>query len=248
MSDSARPSYWRSAPPLTEPAPDPPLWRDPPRLMLVVAAIGVTVGSIMPWAEGTGLAARQESFRATQGTGEGVFLIAGALLLAFLARNRFLWETASRAVQLLPLAVGAVSVVMWIGAEHYAGQRIAEWTSMGGSGQLTTARYVVAGSIGLIFLAFLYLERKRSPAVRARTRPLWVEWGLSRWSLVMVGSTLVCGAAGAIIGVVIGILVADAFVLVAVILGVFGLFIGIGAGVLVARQIERLARDRGRPG
>lgn len=215
--------------------------------MLLTAAVLYVIGSVVSWAEGSGPTGRPMSYRATQGTGEGVFLIAGGLLLAILARNRLLWETTSRSVQLLPLMVAAVGVAMWLGAEHFAGQYIADWVSRGGDGQLTIARYLVGGAIILTAVAFAYLERKRPLDVRAGTQPLWIEWGLTRWSVAVIAAASVMGAIGAAVGVLAGIVFASAeFVLVAVLAGVFGLFIGIGLGVVLVRELEALAQRRRR--
>ncbi|MDP8905534.1 MAG: hypothetical protein M3N29_09550 [Chloroflexota bacterium] len=224
---------------------EPPLWRDPPRLLLLLAAVGMIGGSVMPWATGTGPAGRLESYRATQGTGEGVLLIAGALVLAYLARDRALWESASRTVQLLPLLVALVGASMWIGAEHFARLSIDEWVRNGYSGDYTAARYVVAGAVVLVLVAFIWFELNRPADVRRRTRALWVEWGITAWSLGKIAAAIVLGGIGAALGLAVGLLVLGAeLIIIAVILAVFGLFGGIGLAVILTGRVESAARPR----
>lgn len=222
---------------------DPPLTRDPARLALLASAALLALGSLVSWAVGADSVGHPADYRATAGTGEGVVLIAGAGLLVFLARDRLLWETSSRTVQVLPVLVALISVAMWIGVENFAGQMIDDWQRRGGTGELTNARYLVLAGIGLAVFAFAWIEWKRPEHVRRRMRPLLAEWGVTRWSAAAIAMALAFGALGASLSIVAIIYLAGIEgILPAVILGVFGLFGGIAAGMRLARWLETRAR------
>jgi hypothetical protein len=179
-------------------------------------------------------------YRATQATGEGVVMIAGAVLLVFLARDRLMWETSSRLVQLLPVLVALFIGALSLSVENYAAQRIEEWQLRGGGGDFTVARYLVLGGMALAVFAVLWLERKRSTHVRQDTRSLVGELGLTRWSALTALIALLFGLAGASLAA-IGIMLSTGIegLLPAVFLGIFGLFGGIAVGVRFARWLER---------
>ena len=224
---------------------DPPLWRDPGRLLLLGAAICLLLGNLIPWAVGLDPVARPAAYRSTEGTAEGVLLLAFGILLALLVRDRLMWDTTSRSMQLLPLLVALVSVAMWIGADFYSRQAIDEWVRGGGSGSQTNAPAIVAAGIAATALGFVWFELRRLPTVRARTRPLWVEWGLTRWSAASVAAAFLLGAGCAALALAVGLLFLGAeSIIVAVILAVFGLFIGIGLGLALVRRLESKARRR----
>ena len=228
-----------------EPLPERPLWRDPARLLFLSAAILLVLGALLPWAVGLDAVGRPDSYRPTQGTAEGVFFIAAALLMVYLARNDGTWTSTSRSLQLLPVLVAAVCVAMWIGADTYAQAVIDNWVRGGGSGAKTTAPLVAAAGIAAILLATLVLEVWRPAAVRARTEGLLREWGISRWTAAAIGAALLLGALGAALALALSMLVFDAETMVlGVFLAVFGLFIGIGSGLWLVHRLESAARNR----
>jgi ABC-type multidrug transport system permease subunit len=194
---------------------------------------------------GTDALGRPDSYRPTQATGEGVWLIAFGILLAFVASGNWLMETTSRSLQLLPLLVGLASAAMWISAERYSREIIAEWIDSGGSGEQTLMPWVCAAAIAAIGVAFAWLELKRPAYVRQRTQGLVTEWGLTRWSAVGI---LVAGGL-AILGAIVALLVTIAIfgsvgVIVAVVLSGFGLLLGLNTGLFIARRLEaRSAKD-----
>lgn len=238
-------NWWKKVEALPD---DPPLWRDPGRLIYLVAAICLVAGSLMDWAVGLDPAGRPDSFRATQGTGEGVLLIATGVMLLLLARNRTMYETTNRIVQLVPLLVGLICVAMWIGADHYARVTIEYWTRGGGYGELTNARYIAAFGIAGIGVGTAWFELRRPAAVRRRTRPLLVEMGVTRWSAASLLAATFFGLVGTIVAVVLGILALGVeAVLVTVFLAVFGLFIGVGIGLALIGWLESRLRQRAEP-
>ncbi|CAN5769810.1 hypothetical protein BH23CHL7_BH23CHL7_05500 [soil metagenome] len=221
---------------------EPPFWRDPPRLALLSAGALLGVGSLIPWAVGHDGVGLPMDYRATQATGEGVVMLAGAVLLVFLARDRLMWETSSRLVQLLPVLVALFVGALSLSVENYAAQRIEEWQLRGGAGELTVARYLVLGGMALAVSAVLWLERRRSADVRQHTRSLIGELGITRWSALTVLITLLFGVAGASLSA-IAIMISTGIegLLPAVFLGIFGLFGGIAVGVRFARWLERVS-------
>jgi hypothetical protein len=235
--------WWRSSRSVPD---DPPLWRDLARLLFLLAAVCLIVGNLMPWAVGLDPVGRPDAYRSTQGTAEGVMLIAFGILLLFLARDRTMWETTSRSLQLLPLLLICVGSIMWLGADFYSRMMIEDWVRGGGSGSQTSARLVVAAGLVALAVAFGWLEWRRPARVKARTPSLIVEWGVTRWSATAVAVCLVLGVLGAVIGVVLPALFLGAEVMaLAVFLAVFGLFIGIGLGLLLVRRLESAVRRRG---
>ncbi|HUG47685.1 MAG TPA: hypothetical protein VMP67_04665, partial [Candidatus Limnocylindria bacterium] len=218
---------------------------DPARLLLLAAAVLLVLGGLLPWAVGLDALGRPDSYRPTQGTAEGVFFIATALLMVYLARNEGMWTSTSRSLQLLPVLVAAVCVAMWIGADSYAQAVIDNWAQGGGSGAKTSAPLVAAAGIGAILLAVLVLELWRPAQVRARTEGLLREWGISRWTAAAVGAALLLGGLGAGLALALAVLVLDAETMVlGVFLAVFGLFIGIGSGLWLVHRLESAARRR----
>jgi hypothetical protein len=49
---------------------DPPLWRDPARLLFLIGAICLIAGSLVPWAEGLDPVGRPAAYRPTEGTAQ----------------------------------------------------------------------------------------------------------------------------------------------------------------------------------
>ncbi|CAN5783524.1 hypothetical protein BH24CHL6_BH24CHL6_04240 [soil metagenome] len=225
---------------------DPPLLRDPARLLLLLAAVCLIVGNLIPWAVGLDPAGRPAAYRSTQGTAEGVPLIAFGILFLLLARDRTMWESTSRSLQLLPVLAGLISVVMWLGADFYSNLMIEDWIRGGGSGAQTNARLIVAVGIVATGMSVVWLEWHRPASIKARTRPIWIEWGFTRWSAASVVAAFTLGAAGTFLALFAGLsfLAAEAMI-IAVILAVFGLFIGIGLGLMLVRWLESAVRRRG---
>ncbi len=232
--------WWKKPAPVPE---DPPLWRDPGRLLYIASAICLVVGSLIPWAVGVDPTGREDSYRATQGTGEGVMLIATAVVLILLARDRTMYESTNRIIQLLPLLFILLCVSMWIGAEHYARVMIEFWSRGGGHGELTGARYIVAAGIVGAGLGTVWFEFTRPAQTRQRTQPLLVELGVTRWSAASAVAAFIGGVVGALVAIVLSVLALGIeAILFAVILAVFGLFIGVGVGLAVVGWLERRLR------
>lgn len=240
---SRLPQDWRPATPIVPPPPDPPFLRDPARLLLAFAAFGMIVGCLLPWAVGTDGMGRPDAHRPTMGTAEGVWIIGGGITLAFLARGRLIWETTSRLLQLLPLAIAALSAIMWVGASYQAGQAIVTWTRRGGGGETTPVPLLALAGIVAAFAAAGWLERRRPADVRAATRGLAAELGFTRRSAGKIGLTLVLGLCGAAAGIAVGVVIGGPLremsgaTLLAIILAVFGLFIGIGLGIYAGDRL-----------
>jgi hypothetical protein len=235
-------NWWKKAAPLPD---DPPVWRDPGRLIFIGAAACLAVSSLIPWAVGIDPAGRPDTFRATQGTGEGVLLIATGVMLLLLARDRTMYETTNRIVQLLPVLAGLLCIAMWLGADHYARVMIEYWSRGGGTGELTNARYISAAGIAGLGLGTAWFELRRPAAVRQRTRPLREELGITRWSAAAMVAATLGGLLGALLAVVISILaVGVEGILVAVLMAVFGLFLGIAIGLALEGWVEARLRRR----
>lgn len=236
--------WWKQDEPLPS---DRPLLRDPARLLFVAGAALLALGALLPWASGLDPVGQPASYRATEGTAEGVTFLASALLLVFLARDGGIWELTSRTRQLLPLFIALFNIPMWIGANHYSLMVIDEWQRLGGSGSQTVMPFVTAAGIAAVILGWLFFERMRPPEIRARTAPLLVEWGLTRWGTAAIGAALVLGMAGAAAGIILPALFLGAqSMALGVFLAVFGLFIGIGLGVFVATRLRAFSeRNRG---
>jgi hypothetical protein len=232
---------WR--PPPAVHIPEVPFWRDVPRMALLLAAICLLLGSLLPWAEGREPLRGAVSFRATQGLGEGVVLVAGAILLLFLARGRDMWESTSRTLQLLPLGFALIGIAMWLGIDNHAQINIRDWTRRGGSGELTNVRYVAAMGLALTLIATTWLEWHRPRAVKQVTGSLAQEWGLTRATGVTIVSAIAFGLLGAGVGVLAMVfLLGMEAILLSLILGVFGLFGGIAVGVRFADLLRSLRR------
>jgi hypothetical protein len=241
MTEPIQKLGWR--PPPTVEAPDVPFWRDVPRVAFLLAAICLLLGSLLPWAEGSEPLRGPVSFRSTQGLGEGVVLIAGAILLLFLARGRVMWESTSRTLQLLPLGFALVGIAMWLGIDNYAQLHVRDWARRGGSGELTNIRYVAAMGLTLTIIGIAWLEWHRPKAIKQATGSLAQEWGLTRASSVTIGSAIAFGLLGAGLGVLAMVfLLGMEAILLALIVGIFGLFAGIALGVRVGGSLTSLRR------
>jgi hypothetical protein len=215
---------------------------DPGRIVLLIVAVGLLLGGLMPWAEGKDPAGLPIAYTPQAGLAEGYLLLVSALILAVLAAGRVLVENSSRTVQLLPLAVAIVAVAMWLGADRASLLHIEEWTSGGGFGVQTVWRTVTAVAIVGILAGTIWLELTRPADTRARTRGLVAEWRPSR-----VGFTeaLVAGALG-----IVGALIGGALTIVALgpngsIFAVFVSLVGMAAGISAGVGIVRWATGGG---
>ena len=230
---------WRASRQGDDRPPALPLWREPYRLLLLAAAIGLVATSLLPWATGTDALGRPDSYRPTQATGEGVWLIGFGVLLAFVASGNWLMETTSRSLQLLPLVIGLASAAMWISAERYSREIVAGWIDRGGSGEQTLMPWLCAAAIVAIGLAFAWLELKRPAAVRRQTTGLRKEWGLTRWSAVSILIAVGLAVLGAVVALGVALAVLGSLgVVVAIVLAGLGLLVGVNVGLAISRWLE----------
>jgi len=241
LTDPIQKLSWRPAPATV--VPQVPVWRDVPRVAFILAAICLVLGSLLPWAEGHEPMGGAVSFRATQGLGEGVILLAGAVMLLLLSRGRVMWETTSRTLQVLPIAFALIGAAMWLGIDNYARVLLVDWARRGGGGELTSIRWVAAMGLALTLIGSGWLERHRPPDVKKATGSLWQEWGLTRASSVTIAAALIFGLLGAAAGALAMVFVLGMeAILLALIVGIFGLFAGIAAGVRLGRAMTAVRR------
>jgi hypothetical protein len=218
---------------------------DPGRILLLLAAVGLLLGGLMPWAEGKDPAGLPIAYTAQQGLAEGYLMLVCALVLAVLASRRLLVESTSRTVQLIPLAVAVVAVTMWLGAERTSLLRIEEWASGGGFGVQTVWRVVTAVAIVGIIAGTVWLEFTRPADIRASTRGLIAEWRPSRVGFIEALVAGALGIAGALVGgaVTIGALGPNGSIF-AVFVSLVGMAVGISVGLGIVRWVNGGA-DRG---
>jgi hypothetical protein len=225
---------------------------DPGRIVLLIAAVGLVLGGLMPWAEGRDPAGFPVAYTPQAGLAEGYLLLVSALILAILASGRVLVESGSRTVQLLPLAVAVVALAMWLGADRTSLMHIEEWTSGGGFGAQTVWRVLTAGAIVAIVAGTIWLEFTRPAEVRGRTRGLVAEWRPSRVGLTEAVVAGVFGIAGALIGGALTIVaLGPNGSIFAVFVSLVGMAAGISAGVGIVRWVtgggDRGSSDGGSP-
>lgn len=209
------------------------------RGLLAIGGLLLILASLQPWATGTTAGGAPVSYRPTEGLGEGVYMLLGGILVVVLALTRPLVAATNRLVQIVPFVVAIVVLLMWLNAVDYALDAIATWQFGGGQGAQTYGPLLAPAAAAVIVAASFMLEFSRPAEVRAQTRSLVAELGLTRRGVAGV----LIAAAFALAGGALGMsLTVWAFgmrgVLPGIMLGIFGFLIGVAIGGRVARRLK----------
>ena len=209
---------------------------DAARVVLLLAALALFLGGLLPWAEGIDATGHAVSYTPQAGLAEGYVMMVVALILAALSRGRVLLETTSRTVQLVPLALAVVAGAMWLGADRASLEDISLWQAGGGTGAQTAWRLVTGAAIAGIVTGTIWLDFARPADVRARTSGLIAEWRVSRVGFAEAVAAAVLGFGGAIAsGAVTIIALGPNGAIFAVFVTLFGMAAGISAGLGIVR-------------
>jgi len=209
------------------------------RGLLAIGGLLLIWAALQPWATGTTAGGEPVSYRPTGGLGEGVYMLLGGILVVALALTRPLVAAANRLIQIVPFLVAIVAGLMWLNAVDYARDAIATWQFGGGQGAQTLGLLLAPAGALVIVAASLILEFSRPAEVRAQTRPLVAELGLTRRGVAGVLIATAFALAGGVLGMSMTVL---AFgmrgVLPGILLGIFGFLIGVAIGGRVARRLK----------
>lgn len=209
------------------------------RGLLAIGGLLLIWASLQPWATGTTAAGDPVAYRPTGGLGEGVYMLVGGFLVIALALTRPLVAATNRLLQIVPFLVAIVVGLMWLNALDYARDAIASWQFGGGQGAQTFGLLLAPAAALLIVAASLMLEFSRPAEVRAQTRSLVAELGLTRRGVAGVLIATAFALAGGALGMSLTVL---AFgmrgVLPGIMLGIFGFLIGVAIGGRVARRLK----------
>jgi hypothetical protein len=214
------------------------LIREPARAVTVLAAVLIVVGSLLPWASGVDQTGSAVSFRATEGQGDGVWMLVFGLALIVLTLSRGAAESRSRTVQLAPMLIAVCAALIWITADRTSHEVVDQWIRDGGTGSQTPMGSTVAAAILLAAAGSAWLELRRSPEIRAQTGDLRKELGLT-WRNVAETLGAVIGAGiGMALGLAAGVYLTNSAIWgigILIVTGIAGLGIGSFLGLRVAR-------------
>lgn len=215
------------------------LLHEPGRGLLLLAAILLVVGALLPWAIGFNAGGDPLAVRPTEGLGEGVYMLLVGLTMLALGVGRLIVETTNRLLQLVPAALTIVAAAMWLNADNLSRRAIETWEIGGGSGEQTLAPWIALGGTAAAALATVLLELRRPADVRAQTPSLGRELGINGRALLgavvtgllgLLGGALALGATVAVFGI--------RGILPAIAMGIFGLLAGLAIGGRVARRLN----------
>jgi predicted membrane protein len=218
------------------------LLREPARAVTVLAALGIVVGSLLPWATGVDSVQHAVGFRPTEGQGDGVWLFAFGIALIILTLSRNAAESRSRTVQLAPILVAICAGLIWITADRSSQDVVDFWIQGGGTGSKTPVVLAVAGSILVAIAGGVWLELRRPAAIRAETGPLVAELGLTRRSVAETVGAGVGAVAGITLGLAVGLYLTGGAIWsvgILIVTGIAGLALGYYLGLRVGRYFFR---------
>lgn len=225
-------------PGLTERPHDPGLLRDPLRLAVVAGTMVFIVGSLLPWAEGMIGFLPVFYGGGLDPTADGFFLaILGAVLL-FFVRDRGFVEAEDGPRRWAPMLIAIGGVVLWIVGSQSGATAIRRWEGDDGSGSLALGYWAAGIGVVTAAIAATIAALRRRPGEGAIRLPRPRLPGRSDVEGLL-------GAAGALVGMVVGVLGALAvFDPISVIVpllffGALGLIFGQFAGQSIGERLRR---------
>jgi hypothetical protein len=221
----------------------PPLWHEPVRGAMALAAAVTIIGAFLPFATGhipdaRGMP-RPVSWSGFDGSADGGILLAIALIAVYVAVHRGIAESAATLAVLAPFLVGLFAAFTTLNAHREASAAVAGWERSNGEGSLGPGMLLALVSAPVLFGTGAWL----TAAGRNRVDPT------DRWH---VSGRAVAESVGGTIGGVVGFMAAllltssrlhamlTPLMLVASLIGALaGVWIGARLGALLAAQVRR---------
>lgn len=128
------------------------LLRDPLRLALIVGAVVMAIGAMMPWAEGM-VGLLPVRFGGFDGAADGLILATLGLVLVFIGRNRDFLDAVDGARRWAPMLIGLACVALWLLGRQSSEIAISHWEEDDGSGSLVIGWWIAG--IGALAVAIV---------------------------------------------------------------------------------------------
>lgn len=215
---------------------EPPLWREPSRLLVLAATVGIVVTTNLPWLhqEGTG---RTLVLTGNSGYADGTLLSIVALAASVAIVRRDVARSRTWLLRWLPAILGVVGLLFVLGAYRSMEHQIAIWRRFGATGVYEPGffLFVAAGLAFALPAIAIGLRRGLAPTTDGRANE---RLRLPRTAVV---SAIVTGL-GLVAGAVLGGLVALSLDVDPAAVGVPLLALTVLGGTVGAVVASRLAR------
>jgi hypothetical protein len=184
-------------------ASDPPLWREPLRLTVILSTAVVVVGTFLPWLHQEGIG--QTVVRTgNSGYADGTFLSIVAVISSLVVASRGVARSRSWLLRWLPAILGTIALLFVLGAWRGMENQIDIWRRFGATGVYEPGFFIVVAAGTLLGVSDLVIGSRRG---RAATTD-----GVPNEPLRIRGSSVVT-ALLTLIGVVAGVLAGSAVAL-----------------------------------
>jgi hypothetical protein len=223
-------------------ASDPPAWREPIRLAVILSTAVVVVGTFLPWLHQEGIG-QTVVLTGNSGYADGTLLSIVAVASSLVVANRDVARSRSWLLRWLPAILGAVALLFVLGAWRGMENQIDIWRRFGATGVYEPGFFVVVAAGTVLGVADLVIGFRRG---RAATTD-----GVPNEPLRIRGSS-VMGALLTLMGVVGGALAGSAVALglglppaaVGIPLVALAVIGGAVGGVVASRVARILTADR----
>lgn len=223
-----------------EVGPEPSLLRDPARVLIVIGGVIAIAASPLPWLVKVG-SPPPRTMTGWSGLFDGFLIAVVAAVLIGLVLNRDVARSRTWLLRWLPPILGAVAVVLGIGALRSMENQVRIWAIEGATGDYQPWLYVCLGGVVIMAVGALLIgvRQVREPApVGEGSRPITIPWATVAWVVLgtLGGVTGVVGAAIVVLHLDIDPIVVSLPLMLGTILG--GV-VGANVGARLARILVR---------
>ena len=162
MSDDPRTDNLRWDPALTTARTGRRIYRDPLRLAVAGGAAVMTVGAMLPWAQGR-IGFLPVAFGGMDGAADGLILATFGLILLFIARDPEFLEAVDGGRRWAPLLIGLLCIGIWLLGRQQAEQAIGGWEEDSGTGAIVGGFWLAGVGVFAVAIAGAYASLRRRP-------------------------------------------------------------------------------------
>jgi hypothetical protein len=144
-------------------AEDPPLWREPIRLAVILATVVVVVGTFLPWLHQEGIG-QTIVLTGNSGYADGTLLAIVAVLSSVVVASRGVARSRSWLLRWLPAILGTIALLFVLGAWRGMENQIDIWRRYGATGVYEPGFFVVVAAGTVVGVADLVIGIRRGRA------------------------------------------------------------------------------------
>lgn len=138
------------------------LLRDPLRLALIVGAVVMAIGAMMPWAEGM-VGLLPVRFGGFDGAADGLILATLGLVLIGMAWKDDFLEAVDGARRWAPMLIGLACIALWLLGRQSAEIAIRHWEDDDGRGSLVVGYWIAGAGVLACAIAASIASLRRRP-------------------------------------------------------------------------------------